>query len=346
MPIHTIRSNHSGDYKFSFQENEEIEDLVYSMDSTEYNPRLSHFLACMARSAYNEDIVLSNYEILGFDNDSCKTEHYENNDKIAGFTIGEKILDNGRVFVLITIRGSFTQPEWTETDFNLKLRESELSSSVGIHSGFEDSEIALYESLKDHLGGTIQKQNITYVITGHSLGGAVGNLLSVRLYNDGVSNKDVYNYNFGCPLIGAGKDSASVWNNQGAHDNIINIGDLSDKITYYPSSALYSKEELYGNMRKGWTYFKRFGISYWFIKGVHSLTLSAHDMSSYLEYLDKEYDENHFITSEYIVKTVSVHCPVDVIIYDNQGKPLAGTDNNEPNYYGYEIGEKAIIFVK
>jgi hypothetical protein len=68
-------------------------------------------------------------------------------------------------------------------------------------------------------------------------------------------------------------------------------------------------------------------------------------MCAYIDYLARELDKSHFISTEYYVDTVSVHCPVDVIIIDSHGNPIAGTENNEPNYYGYEEGKKAIITV-
>lgn len=326
---HVVKSDNSDNRCFKFDYNEEIEDLVYSKSSTEYNPRLAHFLACMARSAYTKELVTDNYSKLGFD--FCDPKHYDEGDPIAGYTIGRKE-SNGKTIVMITVRGTIVDAE-KETDKNIYPRKSDLSSSARIHSGFEDCEQELYSDLKEYLGGSIPKQNITYVITGHSLGAAVGNLLAMRLYNEGVSNQDVYDYNFACPNVGLGSEDISVWNPDYNHNNIINVGNQSDLISHEPG-------EIFADGKYKW---KKFGVSYWFANGLHYVF--EHDMRAYVDYLTKLHDESHFVNSEYAVQSFSVHCPVDVVVYDSKGNPIAGTINNMPNYYGYEAGEKAIIYI-
>ena len=343
---HVINSDNDNNHYFYFNENEEIEDLVFSMSSVQYNPRLSHFLACMARSAYTKDLVSYNYEELGFD--KPKQLHYDEGDLFAANTLGKKTLDDGRLFVFISVRGTNDGNEWTSTNFNFDLKATELSSSIGVHTGFENCKTMLYASLKEYLGGTIPKQNVTYVITGHSLGGAVGNLLAMRLYNDGVSNQDVYDYNFACPLVAAGSEDISIWNDNGVHNNIINIGNWCDWVTHRPvlDNPYYSYDDVNIYKEKGWTNFKRFGVSYWFDNGWQFVI--SHDMGVYIDYIEKEYDETHFRDKEFddcVIKSVSANCPVDVVIYDKNGNPIAGTINDKPNYYGYECGEKAFIFI-
>ena len=345
---HTIQSDYGDDRLFYFKENEEIEDLVLSKKSTQYNPRLAHFLSYMARSAYNEDLVTKNYLELGFMNNN--QWHYVKGDPIAPFTIGEKNIDNGTKMVLITIRGSgnlfdFSDNNtWTQSNFNLG--NSAMLLSVGLHSGFLANAEEAYKELKKFLGGSIPNQGVKYVISGHSLGAATSNILAVKLYDDGVPNSDVYDYNFACPNVGMGLDDISAWNDNGVHNNIINIGNWCDLVTHEPGLAV---ESLSVTNRKlcllyGWKKWKRFGVSYWFDNGFQ-LWKSAHDMSTYIDYTEKELDESHFRDTEYVVQSVWSYCPVDIDIYDSAGNLIAGTINNEPNYYDYEIGEKAVIYV-
>ena len=196
----------------------------------------------------------------------------------------------------------------------------------------------------DYFDGEIPTQNVTYVITGHSLGGAVGNLISLRLFKKRVPTEALYNYNFACPLVGAGTDDATLWNYHGLHNNIININNRFDVVPSRPIAGDYDIFTLWSYGLKGWTSFKRFGVSYWF-DNTWAHFFDAHNMCAYIDFLDKELDKSHFISTEYYVDTVSVHCPVDVVILDSQGKPIAGTDDNTPNYFGYNEGEKAAITV-
>jgi len=344
---HVINSDNDNNHYFYFNENEEIEDLVYSKSSTEYNPRLAHFLACMARSAYTQDLVVDNYDILGIK--KHEQYHYNGGDYNAAYTIGKKQLDDGSLLVMVTIRGTNDLSEWMLTNFNLG--RSTMQLSAGFHLGFLASSNEVYQSLEDFLGGNILTNDVTYVITGHSLGAAVGNILAAKLDAYGVPNQNVYDYNFACPNVGMGSDDISVWNDHGKHNNIINVGNNKDIVSHEPGIAVeslsLSNRELC--LLNGWKKWKRFGQSYWFDNGIQLwfqlFGHDAHDMATYIDYLEKLNDESHFTASEYVVQSFSAHCPVDVVIYDSQGNPIAGTTNNEPNYYGFKVGEKAVIFV-
>lgn len=349
---HTIKSDPNEDRDFTLNVGDEIEDLVFSTRSTEYNPRLAHFLSCMARSAYSLTQAEKNYDELGFFH---KAYHYDYGDPFAAFLIGKKRLNDGRLIVMITIRGTsddFTLVnndgiygnEWTDTNYSKDLIENEIEPSVGLHEGFYRCEVQLYGALLDYFHYRIPKKNVTFIITGHSLGAAVGNLISLKLFKKGVPTESVYNYNFACPLVGAGTDDASLWNYHGLHNNIINICNRFDVVPSMPNEVVYTLEDLLIYDSKGWTSFKRFGVSHWFDNGWAHF-IDAHNMCAYIDYLARELDESHFISTEYYVDTFSVHCPVDVTVINSRGEPIAGTENNVPNYYGYEEGEKAFIIV-
>lgn len=338
---HEINSDPDNTHCFYFEKNEEIEDLVYSKPSTEYNPRLAHFLACMARSAYTSDLVKENYAKLGFD--GPEEQHCDSGDPIAGFYVGEKKLADGKKLVMVTIRGTDDWSEWLQTNFNLG--NSAMIASSGLHSGFLASAQKIYEYLSEHYDGT-PPGDLIFVVTGHSLGAAVGNILAKWLDSSEVPTDCLYAYNFACPNIGIGSDDISIWNKNGMHNNIINVSNWCDLVSHEPGLGvefLSLVNRLLCGMN-GWHKWKRFGVSYWFNNGTYNWK-DAHDMGVYLDYLEKEYDETHFTQNEYKVKAVSVHCPVDVVVYDSKGNPIAGTINNEPNYYGYQPGEKALIFV-
>lgn len=339
-----IKSDNGDDRKFVFDDNEELEDLVSATSSDTYSPRLAYCLSCLARSAYTQDLVKDNYKNIGFDKKDIKQEHYgvaDRYDQYTAFTVGKMMLDDDRMFVLITIRGTSDLSEWINTNFALALNKTELSESAALHSGFYNCEEDLYKKLYKFLGNDIPDEDVTYVITGHSLGGAVGNLLAMRLYKEGVSRNDVYDYNFASPLVGAGSSKDSVWNDNGEHSNIINICNQFDIVPSRPTLNDYPAS-FFDYAVNGWSHFKRFGTSYWFDNGFMNY-FDAHNMCAYIDYLATLHNEDNFRDTEYKVNVISGRCPVDIMVYDSDGEAIAGTKNNKPDYYGYEPGEKAII---
>lgn len=330
---------------FEFNRNEEIEDLIFSQPSTAYNPRLSHFLSVMARSAYTKELVTENYKNLGFPITEDSFKHY-NDDKYAGYCISKQKLSDGSSLVLITIRGStgdiLTGAEWQETDFNNLLNSnsenflnwSSLTNDRGWHPGISDCADNVFNDLKSFLGGSIDTSNTTYVITGHSLAAGVGNLLSIKLDEAGVPNGHVYDYNFACPNVGLGKADASVWNNNGKHNNIINVSHYYDLVTSVPTNDIGNTTD------QRW---KKYGQTFTFANGFYTFW-DAHPCEAYIDYLAKEYDVTRFTSSEFACYAVYVQCPVDVTVYDSNGSPVAGVDNNVANYYDKDVGEVALIF--
>ena len=337
---HVIKNDNNDKRNFSFKTNEEFEDLILSLPSTEYNPRLAHCLAYMSRAAYDQELVKENYQELGFVN--IKQENYDDG-PLAAFTIGSRKTRDGNQIVLVTIRGSSTLAEWLQSDFNIG--NSAMLLSVGFHSGFFANAEEVCRHLKDFMGDEISSDRVTYVITGHSLGAATGNVLSLMLDNDGITKDNVYNYNFACPNVAIGSPDMSVWNHNGEHNNIINVGNWCDFVSHLPGIGLekLSIGNSEFNFHKEWSKWKRFGASYWFDNGFH-LAVQAHDMETYIDYLEKELDATHFRDKEFVVQSVSALCPVDLVIYDIQGDPIVGTVNDKPNYYGFEERENAFVF--
>ena len=347
--IHTVKSDKDSDsLSFTFKANEEIEDLLGSASSMRYEPRLAHFLSVMARAAYQEETIKANYSTLGFE--ATEPKHYED-DEYAGYLISKKTARDGSCIVLITIRGSSTSKDWTASDFNHLLDENfmdfdKLTDERDWHAGFSRSAEQILEDLKKYLGGELCSENTTYVITGHSLGAGAGNLLAVRLGEEGVPPSAVFAYDFACPNVGVGSTDISFWNHNGIHNNIINIGNWCDQVTHahVPTNDVLN----FSDVR-----WKRYGQSYWFTTGYNGAILrtvdqnpiDAHDMKVYVEYMSHEYDASHFIDTEYVVGAVSARCPVDIVVYDASGRPVAGVAGNKADYYGFDIGVYALILV-
>ena len=124
------------------------------------------------------------------------------------------------------------------------------------HNGFNYARQVVSDNLKNYLNG-IPKKNVKYVITGHSLGGAVAQLLSLNLTDptgSNVSNENVFNYNFGCPDVA--RCNPIDWNPSGTHDNIFNIAHAGDPVSVVPGAIPQFNDILFQ--------WGKFGISRWF----------------------------------------------------------------------------------
>ena len=322
---------------FVFQPDEEIEDLVLTTSSSCYNPRLAHFLSVMSRAAYNRKLTEENYGELGFD--EYRFYHYGNSDYIAGYSIAKRSLDDGSMLVMITIRGSNSH-QFVTTDVNVF---DAWLLGYGVHSGFKDSAEAIFSSLRESFSLSIPTQNVKYLITGHSLGGAAGNLLTVKLLTIGVNESDIYNYNFACPNVALYLNDPETWNPGATYSNIINICNWCDVVASVPGKLTQAVSIGTGALLTIYSWGK-FGITYWFNTGFQFM-VQAHDMEVYVDYCAYEYDTSHFVLAQNKTKAICGRCPIDIVVYDHTGNPIAGVVNGEKLYYDANEGERALIFV-
>ena len=320
-----------------------FETYVKSSDAMSYNPELSYLLSGMARAAYKQGKLDRSLKSMGYDmTEGHGVVHDYNDDRTAAYTIAKKTLSDNSEFVLITIRGSWG---WSWAS-NANIGAVALAG-LGKHAGFEADATEIYNRLIDFAG--IDSENTTYVITGHSQGAAAANLLAVKLYDNGVPSSNVYDYNFACPNV-ACLINSDDWNpdrNHDSildHDNIFNIGNVEDPVSFVPSNYIHKWIPVTGIASK----WGKFGQSYWFYPSSDNRSLAGHDMKYYLRALQQLEPITSFYTywqipQNLIKRIIGIHCPVDVIVYDTNGKPVASVINNQENYYDSEFGEVMIL---
>lgn len=252
--------------------NVSLEDYLRKRDARAYNPKIAYILSALARAVYDKDEIDRSLASLGFV--SRMYANYGSDDGLAAHYIAKKEMRDGSLLVLVVIRGSSNIPNWIG---NLAMAVSD--GITGFHAGFELSEKNIYQNMEAFLGG-IPTSNVTYVVTGHSLGGGVGNLLCVKLSDAGVPSSRVFDYNFACPDVARGLGTR--WNYAGEHDNIFNISDVRDPVSYIPGVLGEG-----GNIVFTWG---KYGRSYWFSHDWSQYTLldfGAHDMDNYVYYMSK-----------------------------------------------------------
>ena len=157
---------------------------------------------------------------------------------IAAYTLASKTVphpDGGEpsTIVFVGIRGSYGI-EWI-SNLNFACNRSE----GGDHGGFAATEAEVERALARYLrdrGANPERTRI--LITGHSRGGAVANLLAARL--DGLSGtpgqivpaENVYAYTFAAPASTRSEERGSS-----LYDNVFNIVNTSDIVPQLPLAA-------------------------------------------------------------------------------------------------------------
>ncbi len=322
-------------HKREFDEN--IDYYTAECNSSVYNPTLANMLAALSAAAYDEDEITTAYQSLGFIND-FSTHYYSigNFDpNFCSYTIGFKDSEyNNEKVCLITVRGSDSFSDWV---YNFDIFTAEEK-----HQGFFAPALVICQKIGEILNGNgILPNDVKYVITGHSRGAAVGNLLAVELMEQGINAENVYNYNYACPDVACKADFPN-------YDNIFNLCNTDDLVAFVPGAICNSL------VTQGASWDK-YGQTYWFTKDVDGF-FASHAMDLYLEFFDRQLQLNvsdwpfeyESMASGVLTK---VFCPVDVIITDGNGNSIASVINGEINYYDndreiiiFTDGDKKIIY--
>ena len=251
-----IGNNHGSEGTFY----EPLEQYILNMDSDKYYPDLAYMLAALSAAAYNtpggqggpltvenaghrspsgelrhitrayEDLGFADYQPHNYYNDPNDPAYGEDN---AAFTIGVKPLNDSETLALIVVRGSYGLGDMDVSDWRSNLSID--TDAQGRHKGFAVAADRVYAQVMAFLNarydGAHIRSGIRYVVTGHSRGAAVANLLAVRLREAGIANARVYDYNFACPDT-AKKTLLEQWGK--GHGNIFNVNHTADAVGVIP----------------------------------------------------------------------------------------------------------------
>lgn len=306
--------------------------------SSEYNPELANMTAALSNDVYDEQKIQNAYTSLGFDYELCDYDGAYN-PLSSGCVIGyKKSIYNDDTIILVTVRGSIGS-KLTGSDWHGNYLIA--TNSEGKQIGFSEPADRIY----DHINRIIKNNNISgkirYVITGHSRGAAVANLLAVRLMEKGVSAPCVYNYNFACPDVACKFAFAD-------YINIFNLCNREDPVPFTPG-IIADALAVHG------TSWGKFGQTYWFTKDNENTMdpFADHSIKLYLEFFDQQKMPEDWGMSflDKVDDTLNwargviakIFCPVDVIVKDTDGNCIASVIGGEVNYYDSNFGD-VIIF--
>ena len=283
-----LKGDEEGEYVFTLNAGEDIEDLVLSEPGTTYNPRLAHCAMILADAVNHEGVINEDLELMGFETEGEGFLEHTEDDLITEHAIVRKRLDDGSYLIIVVIAGSSGEDWVTALSVNtLGMMFGESNTDEYDHYGFASEADTLYEELQTVLPD--DALGVTYLITGHSQGAAVGNFLAKKLVDGGVDNTSIYNYNFACPNLATHND-VEDFNPDGKYDCIFNICNKVDVITYVPGQ----RAAFFDNWGK-------YGVTFWFDSELQDL-ISNHLYEAYLDELVKERpisDYNPCVYSQY-----------------------------------------------
>ena len=332
-------------------------------DATAYSPKLARTLSIIAASAYTKDDVEYNLKSMGFSRIDSQNyyidpvdERYENDS--CGFSFGEKELPNGEKMVMIAIRGSYSNGE--SIGEMLKHENSDWTSNLNVYlgphfgkivnDGFNTAMKKVYESLIQYLGSINKEDNTVYMITGHSRGAGIGNLLATKLMDAGVSKNVVFNYNFACPDVAKEYN----FNKKDKYSNIFNIGVQGDIVPLIPGTT---GDSIASGASGGFSSLRiwgKYGQSYWFSldwNQENSLKdFNNHAAENYVEHMAKEYSLNKAKNLKQLRKSTNtslvsilVQCPVDVEVIDTRTSNVVVTVVNNEVKFNSEAESNLIV---
>jgi len=253
----------------------------------EYNHAAATFAAQLSNLAYEEQEIIEALTEWDF------TDIAQHNfDEIAGthtvaVTIAQReIMVDGQdmTFVVLALRGTvgspISGPEWQS---NYNVGEEELH--VGFMLATDNAREHLYAYVSYH---GIAMQDTVMLITGHSRGGAVANILGAHL-NDAQSlvlQENLHVYTFAAPR--------TTRNPVRAHTNIFNIINIHDRVPRLPRTMGF--RNLWG--RHGTDLAVHMTTTN--IIGVAVDVMYHHSMANYLRWMlehpDLTYEEFHAMT--------------------------------------------------
>ena len=241
-------------------------------------------------------------------------------DKINEGAIVLSSVQRTQALVVVDIRGSVTLMDW------LNDIRTQLSSRNNRFAALADEVLTNVENYLSSTG----LQNPIILVTGHSMGAAIANILAARL--NGIMDPDnVYVYTFATPRT----VNEAVSGNQAVnYPNIFNILNSNDGITYLPSTP-FSIEERW----------RRHGIDLYinmpFSESDNTDLTGArcHAMPVYLNWMNSSEDlslqEMLALSEEARVRGLlpiiaKIKCPVGVTIKDSNGN-IIGYESQQEN---------------
>ncbi|QIB68067.1 hypothetical protein Ami103574_01520 [Aminipila butyrica] len=223
------------------------ETELFTQPSQEFNLDLAKFSLNLSAAAYgdtNENMLrtLISYGFIpdtAYSTNSYKKSGLSGNDT-AAYTFAHQPISIGSkdyTLVAVVIRGTSGEAEWL-SNFNI----NNSGNSPLVHEGFKNATDVLSSSLNQYMDDlALDRTRTKFLITGHSRGAAIANLLAADLSGTErwADASNIYAYTFATPNV------AKI--NENPYLNIFNDVNPADIVTEVPLAK--------------WGY-SRYGVSY------------------------------------------------------------------------------------
>lgn len=245
-------------------------------------------------------------------------DRYDSITNSQSFAAGNKIL---KPLLVVDIRGSVTWWDWVN-DIGAQV--------LPFNNRFAALAEEVFTNVENYLSST-GLQDPIILVTGHSMGAAIANILAARL-NETMDSGNIYAYTFATPRT----VNEAVSGNQAVnYPNIFNILNSNDVVTYVPLTITLPVVN----------YWKRHGIDLYInmpyseSRETDILGMPCHSMSVYLNWLNSSEDlslqEMLTLSEEARVRGLlpiiaKIKCPVGVTIKDSNGN-IIGYESQQEN---------------
>ncbi|MDR0874454.1 MAG: lipase family protein [Prevotellaceae bacterium] len=182
-----------------------------------YNKKFAYW--CMKASSDAYKSVNNTMDTMGFPNTPIvplKSLNWIDLQAFIGVKKLDKTINNTKTVVMISVRGTknignilsdiFAYPvKWSDGIPNLKetFTIEFFDKTPEVHAGFYYCTKLILNKMQENKDYKAQDlKNTLFIVTGHSLGGAIAELISLNLKENGVPTKNIICYGFASPPVG------------------------------------------------------------------------------------------------------------------------------------------------
>lgn len=176
----------------TFPCNINLNEAIFDSTPSRLNKDLSMLSLTLSSAAYSYTYALSNLEVMGFEH-LAKFNYADNyNSDAIGTIIASKKLYDTTVIAII-FRGTYEREWYSNFDIGRDVKTTK------VHHGFNNASEFALDKLNMYITNYgIDRDHLKFLVTGHSRGAAVANLVSKSLIDTHGPN-NVYAYTFATP---------------------------------------------------------------------------------------------------------------------------------------------------
>ena len=320
------------------------DDTYLHDESNNYNSDMAVGGIVLSEAVYNTDRykVQDKFAQFGYQ----YAAHGRSTGIHPAYYVGYKItwdFDNPTVHIIMSVRGTKTDADDGSEDITQDVRavtDSFDGCGEALVNELQSAQEQIVRNLKSkNISISVTKRNTKYFITGHSLGGACAGKVGMMLIDDGIAfNSNVYVYTYATPTNNTDPFKTDMVS------RLFNVIHSWDTVVPNLPGFMYNfigfKIPAW-RLGRDWFYYttyadKEFENALYQLYGEYPddvfLPKKAHMTPSYLAALLSVKPSSEVSKVFSRARRLEVHCPVDIAVYDPDGKLCARTQGGEVMY--------------